>query len=184
MMKNILLIAAAILLIACSADDGSVTTQEVSLVINHYKTTSVLNGTAFLIQEDEEIGGATFKATPIIRNLNYEPGFTYEVTAEKTFTENPGTDATTVSYEVRQLIEKEPVPPEVSFTLPLGEFVNGAGYVRLAQGFNGTFYLGGEIPLNCQSFCQELAIAFNNEEQVSGTFTHGEDGTYVLEELY
>ncbi len=184
-MKKILLFCTTALLLACSADDASITNEEVSLFVNHYKTTSVLNGTQFIIQENEAIGGDIFMGTPFIKNFEFEPGFEYRITATKTRTENAGTDAATVSYELVSVNEKNQVFPEASFEIPIATFVNGIGYVSFINGTaaNG-FELGQEILIECQNFCTQLERLIPNREVATGTFSHGPDGTYVLQELY
>ena len=51
-MKKLLFFLTIALIFSCSADDGSVTQEEVTLLINHYKTTAILSlDTVFLVQE-------------------------------------------------------------------------------------------------------------------------------------
>ena len=184
-MKKILLICAAALLFACSADDEQITNEEVTLFVNHYKTTSVLNGTQFLIQENTAMGGDSFEGAASIKNFDFEPGFTYTITAKKTSTENAGTDAATVSYEFVSENEKTQVSPQATFEIPVARFVNGVGYVSFVRGTstNG-FILSQEIAIECQNLCAQLENVTPNQEAATGTFTHGPDGTYVLQSLY
>lgn len=185
-MKKILLFCTAALLIACSSsDDASITNEEVVLFVNHYKTTSVLNGTQFLIQENDAIGSDTFQGTAFINNFEFEPGFTYNVTAKKIITEDAGTDAATVSYELVSVNQKNQVSPQATFEIPVSRFVNGVGYISFVRGTSTIgFILSQEIILDCQNLCPQLENITPNQEIATGTFTHGEDGTYVLQGLY
>ncbi|RDK84788.1 hypothetical protein [Marinirhabdus gelatinilytica] len=184
-MKKIVILLTSFLLLACSADDASVTNEEVTLFVNHYKTTSVLNGTQFLIQENGAIGSDTFQGTAFISNFDFEPGFTYTVSAEKITTKNAGTDATTVSYKVISVNQKEPVSPQTSFEVPIARFVNGVGYVSFVQDVStNTFFLSGQIEFDCNTLCSNIRAAIQNQEPITGSFTHGVEGTYILQALY
>jgi hypothetical protein len=184
-MKKILLFCTTVLLFACSSDDASNINEEVTLFVNHYKTTSVLHGTQFIIQENDAIGSDTFEGTALITNLDFEPGFEYRLTVKKTIIQNSGTDAATVSYELVSVNEKTQASAQATFEIPVARFVNGLGYVSFVRGTstNG-FVLSQEIAINCQNLCSQLESLTPNQEAATGTFTHGPDGTYVLQELY
>jgi hypothetical protein len=184
-MKKILLVAVTAMLMACSADDASVTNEEVTLFVNHYKTTSTLHGTQFLIQENEAIGSTTFEGTAFITNFDFEPGFTYDMTAKKITTENTVTNATTVSYELVTLQDKKQVSPQATFEIPVTTFLNGVGYISFIQGSTATgFKLGQEITIDCLNECSQLEGLVTNEEIATGTFSHGPNSSYVLQGLY
>lgn len=180
-----LLFFAVAILAACSADDASVTNEEVTLFVNHYKTTSVLTGTQLLIQEAGAIGSATFEGTAFIRGFNFEQGFTYNIIAKKVTTENAGTNAAKISYELVSVAEKKQVSPQATFEIPVTQFVNGIGYVSFIKGTasNG-FMLSQEIAIDCRNQCSQLENLVPNQEIATATFTHGTDGTYVLQNLY
>jgi len=184
-MRKIFLLCITALLFACSADDASETNEEVTLFVNHYKTTSVLNGTQFLIQENDAIGGDTFQGTAFIKNFEFEPNFTYNITARKISTENAGTDTATVSYELVSVNEKKQISPQAIFEIPLARFVNGVGYISFVRGSSTQgFILSQEIVIECQNVCSQLENLTPNQEAATGRFTHGPDGTYVLQGLY
>ena len=50
-MKNATLLLVSTLIFACSATDENITSEEVDLAVDHYKTISAYNGTAFVIYE-------------------------------------------------------------------------------------------------------------------------------------
>ncbi len=183
-MKKLLLLVALPLLMGCSADDGSVSSEEVTLFVNHYKTTSVLHGTALVVQENEAIGSTEFGSIPHIEGFEFEAEFTYNLRALKTTTKNPGTDASTTSYKLLEVITKEPLEYSPQFRVPLSTFVNGYGYVSwLSRKPDSTFVLSREIPLDCRALCSDLRAGFESRELMTGTFEHGDDGQYVLTEL-
>ncbi|WP_432409955.1 DUF4377 domain-containing protein [Rasiella sp. SM2506] len=184
-MKKILLICTTALLFACSKDDASITNEEVALFVNHYKTTSVVSGTQLLIQENDAIGSDTFQGTAFIKNFKFEPGFTYNITAKKVITENAGTDAATISYELVSIDDQTQVSPQATFEIPIARFINGVGYVSFVRGTSTLgFILSQEITVACQNLCSQLEQVTPNQEAATGTFTHGPEGTYVLQGLY
>jgi len=183
-MKNIFLLLIAALFFSCSSDDKRVITEEVNLFVDHYKTTSVLNGTAFVIFENGALGNDDFKVLGQIDGLVYEPGFIYQLTASKIITQNPGTDAKTVRYQVISVTNREAARPDAEFRIPLIEFINGAGYATyIRRQADSTFILGNQIPFNCNYFCVDLDDAIQRQDAIIGTFTHGPEETYVLQAL-
>lgn len=184
-MKTIGILLLTVLLFSCSADDAQVTSEEVTLFVNHYKTTSVVNGTSLLIQENAAIGTTEFQKTPSINGFTFEPGFTYTLNAKKTITENAGTNATTTSYELISIEDQNEVDPAATFTVPLARFVNGLGYVSWLVGNQQTgFVLSNEITIDCGTLCPSLESVHANQEIATGVFIHGEEGIYQLQELY
>lgn len=183
-MKKIYLISIVALLFACSADDTLITTEEVNLYVEHYKTTSVLNGTAYIIYENGSPENNTHKGYAQIDNFDFQPGFIYRLTAIKTITKNDGTSSSTVRYRVQDVNSREAVRPDAKFRIPLIQFVNGRGMATfIGRRADSTFVLSNEIPFNCNYFCVDLDRAIEQENAVSGTFVHGPDGTYILMEL-
>ena len=184
-MKKMVLLFAVVFLVACSTDDDAVTNEEVTLFVNHYQTTAALTGTALLIQEGTAIGSEDFKKVGVISGFEFEAGFIYTLTATKITTKNPGTNVSTVRYELLSQDTKEAVPPQTTFTIPLTKIINGVGYVSFLTGNEASgFLLGNRIPVQCMSLCRQLQTVINYEDIAVGEFTHSEDGSYVLKELY
>ncbi|MBT8261848.1 MAG: DUF4377 domain-containing protein [Bacteroidia bacterium] len=183
-MKKVIFLLTVILLIACSENDESVTSQQVELFVDHYKTTSIINGTAFVIYENVAPGNNADKIYGQINRFNFEPGFTYQLTANKTIIENAGTNAQTVRYDLITINNKEAVSPDAEFRIPLIQFFNGRGTATfIRRQADSTFILSNEIPFNCNYFCVDLDRAIERETAIEGTFTHGPEGTYILQEL-
>ena len=184
-MKKIIILCLLSLFVGCSADDGTVTEEEVTLFVNHYRTTPVLSNTALLVQENNAIGSEDFHKTRNIKSFTFEPGHTYLLTVSKITTKNPGTDASTVSYELIRQEEKNIVFPQTTFEVPLTRFINGAGYVSFIVGSETLgFVLGNRISVDCNNLCAQLETVLGARDIATGTFTHGTDGTYVLQTLY
>ena len=183
-MKTVISLLAIMLLFACSENDESVTSTQVELFVDHYKTTSIIDGIAFVIFENDVPGNDEDKIFGQIDRFNFEPGFTYQVTANKTITENAGTNAKTVRYDLITINNKEAVSPDAEFRIPLIRFVNGRGTATfIRRQADSTFILSNEIPFNCNYFCVDLDRAIEREDVITGTFVHGPDGSYLLKEL-
>ncbi|MCW5519213.1 hypothetical protein J1N09_05145 [Aureitalea sp. L0-47] len=179
-MKRIALLIATVLLFSCSESDESITQVQVELSVSHYKTTDPFNGTAFIINED---GDPTPKRAQI-DNFFFEPGFNYQLTANKVTTENAGTNSGSVRYRAVTVNSREAVRPDIEFRIPLIQFVNGSGLATfIRRQADSTFILSNEIQFNCNYFCVELDQAIEQQYAVEGSFSHGPDGTYVLQAL-
>lgn len=184
-MKKVLLIVILPLLFSCGADDASLTTEEVQILVEHYKTTSLLNGTAFIISEIGTETDPELKFRAQIANFNFEPGFTYRLNTTKEIIKNSGTNAKTFRFRSNGILDKVAVAPESEFRIPLIEFVNGQGTVSfLRRQSDSTFILSNEIMIDCEFQCGDLHAAFDARTPILGTFRHGSDGSYVLKELY
>ena len=182
-MKKLLFLGlVGILLYSCSSDDQPTHTEEtLNLSIDHYKTTSILYGTAFVANKD---GSQDFEI-PFIDQFDFEPGFRYEMSAVRTTTMNPGTNATTNSYRLVAIQSQDTIAPQTRFSLRLAEFVNGLGYVtRIRGSAEAGYILNNEIPINCGAFCSELAGSLLIEDAIRGEFEHGPEGSYTLVGLY
>ncbi len=181
-MKKLLLIFLPALLLSCSADDATVTETEVNLTIDHFKTTALFGGTAFIAAETGS--GETFKL-PFISGFDFEPGNRYQIIATRTTTKNDGINTSTDSYRLVSIEAQEAIPPNTRFTIPLADFYNGLGYVRFLTGSaESGFKINREIPIECSSFCEELASKLLIEDIITAEFEHGADGAYVIKELY
>jgi len=182
-MKKLLFLCLVGFLLSCSSDDKSTTTEiEVNLSIDHYKTTSLLHGTAFVVSEN----GAEGKfQIPFITSFDFQPGFRYQARATRRTIVNDGTSKGIDTYHLISIQSQDTIPPNTTFTVPLAQFVNGFGYVKWVVGNPDTGYvLSNEIPIDCEQFCGELASIFAIEDNVTGEFEHGPDGSYILRALY
>ena len=171
-------------LLSCSADDATTEVSNVELFVDHYQTTNVLSGLAYVVQEDGQIGSQQFTVLGDIRGFDFEPGYTYRLVATKTVTKNDGTDARTATYELQEVLNKEAANPGTRFRVPLSTEVAGLGVqVFLQIRPDSTYYLSGRIPIECRSYCGNLDAIVDQGLTAEGIFSHGGDGNYVLEEL-
>lgn len=183
-MKKLGLIALAAMVFACSKNDNTITSEEVNLFIDHYKTTSILSGTALVVQEGNAIGSSEYSTLGGIQGFDFVPGFTYNLTAKKTIVKNDGTDAKTASYELISIDDVGEIAQGETFNVPLGVFVNGRGFVPfVVRTADSTFVLSNEIQLDCRAFCDELEYNTTREQQTIGVFKHDIEGGYILLDL-
>lgn len=177
-MKKLFFLCLILVAVSCSKDDASTTQEEINLQISHYKTTSLLYGTALIGQEDDALQAMEI---PYISGFDFQQGNTYDLLARKNTIKNSGTNATTVSYELIAIQTQDTIPPNTTFRMPLAEYVNGFGYVRFVVGSPELGYtLSHEIPIDCQEFCGELRSKLVIEDPIMAEFRHGLDGGYVL----
>lgn len=181
-MRKLLFLCTLGLLLSCSSDDQTITEIDLRVSIDHYKTTSLFHGTAFVATEN---GQSQEFEIPSILSFDFKPGFRYQTTVKRTTTKNDATNATTDSYALISVESQDTIPPNTRFTVPLAKFVNGFGYVTWIKGSaNAGYLLSNEISVDCASFCSELTGSLLIQENITGEFEHGSGGSYRLVALY
>tara|TARA_R110002094_G_scaffold180465_1_gene158774 strand:- start:309 stop:857 length:549 start_codon:yes stop_codon:yes gene_type:complete len=182
-MKKLLFLCLVGFLLSCSSDDKSTVTEvEVNLSIDHFKTTSLLHGTAFVVSEN---GAEKQMAIPFITSFDFQPGFRYQASATRRTIVNDGTSKGVDTYHLISVQSQDTIAPNTTFRVPLAQFVNGFGYVKWVVGNADTGYvLSNEIPIDCQQFCGELESMLVIEDNVTGEFEHGPNGSYILRALF
>lgn len=185
-MKRIILILSIVVLSACE-DENSSFVEDVTLRVNHYKQTAVgLDKTlVFLTQESEEIGTENWRHLyDEIDGLNYELGFIYDINVRKTRVTNPSSDASSIRYELINLISKTPVETaNTTFELTIKSAVmfNPPDFVY--GDTQSGFTLLNEIDINCSTTCNDLSLSLENEEEIKGLFSHIDSNTIKLESI-
>lgn len=142
----------------------------VDLRINHFKQTAfgVAPKLVFLVQEEGEIGGEEWSNFyDGIEGFEYEIGYVYDISVKKERVENPPQDASSIRYILQNVISKEKVDLNENFEIRLKweetNFVNER---------DGAHFLLNQYKINCTEMCQDLAQGLENEEEVTGTFSH------------
>lgn len=172
----------ALSMVCCGDNDLGVTTMR----INHHQQTAFgeARTLVYLIQEDADIG--TENWTYFYSNITgfeYEPGFVHELKVLKTKVDNPPADGSSISYVLDEIISTQKVADDVIFDIILkhdrsgnsSSFVNGS----LSEGFELLY----EHEIDCGSLCNDFIDKLEENERLVGTFSHGDSGTLVLEEL-
>ncbi len=171
-MKNLLIILASLLFISCNEDDE---TTSVTLRVDHYKQTAVgVDKTlVLLVQENKKVGTDDWNFLySDIQGFEYEMGYVYDLIVIKHIVRNPPADGSSVQYSLKEINSKVKVGESTLFEIELkseskispSSFVSG----DLETGYS----LLGEIPINCDTLCNELAEALDNNSEVTGQFVH------------
>lgn len=163
---------------SCSENGLQGRNENLMMRVNHFKQTGIGEGKhlVYLVQEAGEIGGEqwNFMYEPI-EGFDFEPGYVYDLRLKKQAVPNPPQDGSSVRYILLNVISKTPVPEDENFDIRLkwgGEnFVTSHGEDP---------YLLDEYLIDCNSLCSELNNALQNNEEVTGTFSHGPDSSLKL----
>ncbi|MEP4534937.1 MAG: DUF4377 domain-containing protein [Cyclobacteriaceae bacterium] len=102
----------AISLSNCSDKDETPTTA--NMRVNYYteKCIGEMEGECLLVQEGANIGSDDwqfFYYASSIEGFNYEPGFIYDLLVKKNTIENPPMDASSIKYELVEIVTKTEV---------------------------------------------------------------------------
>jgi hypothetical protein len=176
-----ILFAASIvgMLLACAEED----VKTIDMRVNHFRQTAIGEGQllVYLVQEEENVGQEDWSYFyGDIAGFTYEPGYTYDLSVEKTPVSDPPADAPSIRYVLKKLIAKKAVNDTVSFEVRLKSvtrsnppsFVTGS----LASGFE----LLATLPIDCNTRCDELDRQLATKDEVIGIFTHAPAGAIRL----
>ena len=142
----------------------------IEMRINHHKQTAVGLGPqmVYLVQEADEIGGENWKYLyDEIEGFEYEAGYVYDLKVRKIKIQNPPQDASNLKYILQRVVSKEKISEDENFDIKLKWAGN-----NFVQNSNNEFSILGEYMIDCEPLCEELSQALENNEEVTGTFTH------------
>ncbi|GAA0726575.1 hypothetical protein GCM10009430_33690 [Aquimarina litoralis] len=189
MKKLTLLLIISLTTITCKDDDEHM--EITSIRVNHYLDTGFITffgdlGVINLIQEGDQIGQEEFLSSyEGIQGFQYELGFIHDLLVKKTQISDPPQDGSSIKIELIEVLSKQPVLLDTEFRIQLTLHTNNdtfLNWVELDQENN--FYLtNSTISINCGDLCSELINHINNQEQITGVFTHGEGNSYILKEI-
>ncbi len=173
-------------------DDGPVISIS-NLRVNHYQNTTISSsftigdpGVEITVQEGSDIGSdREFQAYPYpIEGFEFQQGLIQDIKVKVTDLENPRADGSSTIATVIEFISKTSVSPETTFNIRLTQKENTDTFVNWVHNDTSTFsIINSTISIDCNSLCNELVTKIENQEQVTGVFTHGEENTYILQEL-
>ncbi|MBZ9650736.1 DUF4377 domain-containing protein [Psychroflexus montanilacus] len=182
---NLLLLFISTLLMSCSSDDDN-STELVEMRIDHYPETMLISPipsnetTPYLglrYQEGDNIGTNKWENFIFIEGFDYEPGFIYSLSVNKTTLANPPADASSVNYSLRSISSKEEVGAEVNFKMDLK--IDDFSFITNDSGLQ----LLNQIDVNCNELCDDLDSHLNSQTDVKGIFRHAGDQTVELLEI-
>jgi len=148
----------------------------VKIVIPHYKQVSY---GAFY--KSLTLAG---KGVEFIEGFDYEWGYNYRLTVEKTELSQPMADASSVEYRLIKVDSKVRVSDTTSFMLLLEPDVYmgpGENKPALARASDSTFLYFDEVTIDCGGRCNEIEEqVLQQNKQVRGVFTHGKGNTILF----
>jgi len=183
-MKNfIIIIMISLILVSCGEEEEA---KEVSLRVNHYRQTAIgVDKTlVFLVQEDEKVGSNAWDYLyDGIAGFNYEYGTIYDLKVIKRSISNPPSDGSSIEYELKEIISETPASDGSSFELTLKSVSQIDPPNFVFGGLEEGYSLLGEVEINCDILCDELAEKLVTEDELNGRFVHQTPDTIKLIEL-
>lgn len=187
---SILLFVFCISMISCSSDDNTDDTIDlanaeiVTLTFTHYRTLSFqeLLTTPILLPVSIENGNTSMNAYyRFVEGFDYDPGFDYELRVAKSAVENPLQDASSIRYQLLEVVSKIEGSTIESFDVFLGSTIgNVTEYYTTEDPIFG-FQLSNTIPINCGGMCDAMLETIpDGNTFLFGTFTRNTDNSYTL----
>ncbi|WP_035086668.1 DUF4377 domain-containing protein [Aquimarina latercula] len=187
--KFLLLVIILTISISCNNDDEII--EITNIRVNHYQDTGLVTfwgdlGVIILTQEGDQIGEEEFtNSHEKIQGFEYELGFIHDLQVSKTHIPDPPQDGSSIRIDLIRVLSKTAVSSNTEFKVRLtmnttdGTFYN---WTTVDQENNHAL-INSSISIDCQDLCLELSNKINNQEQLTGVFTHGSDNQYVLKEI-
>ncbi len=144
--------------------------ESIEMRINHHKQTAVGLGPqmVYLVQEEDEIGGEDWKYLyEEIEGFTYESGYLYDLRVRKINVQNPPQDGSGLKYVLKKVVSRERTGADEKFDIKLKWGGN-----NFVQNVNDEYSILGEYIIQCEQLCEELSLMLENNEEVTGTFTH------------
>ena len=180
-MKNLYFLLAILLLFSSCKEEVEV----VNIRVNHFKQIGFGEGVHLIyqVQEGDRFGTEDWQNFHSeIVGFDYEWGYVYELKVEKRPVENPPQDASSIDYQLREVVSKTPVDEGMTFNLLLKSTMQGVQDLEQLTS-DSTYYFAYDVNIACETLCDELANAFDSENEVSGVFRHIDGETIELTEL-
>ena len=181
-MKNIFLLSVLLLFVSCDKEEFEI----VNMRVNHHQQIAVglLPTFVYQIQEGDQAGTEDWSSLYAeIEGFDYEWGYVYDLRVAKMDIDNPPADASSVKFELREVVSKEPVSPETTFTIRLRSVIRDIDHIVIQNTTDDNFSLLEEQVLDCVDLCDQLVRSLENENEVTGVFRHGTDGSIILQNI-
>ncbi|WP_269227281.1 DUF4377 domain-containing protein [Flavobacterium eburneipallidum] len=166
MKKLILLLITIVISFSCSNEDEN-KLQTIDMRINHYQNTGVAVGPVLtlIVQEGNAIGTANWQRFyENIEGFNYVPGKIYNLSVSVEQIKNPPADGSSLKYKLLKINSIQEVSNETPFDIDLKK--NGESFVTKKAGYQ----LLDQIEIDCNTLCNKLDAAIQNQNFVIGTF--------------
>lgn len=115
-----------------------------------------------------------------IEGFTYERGFIYNLRVEMKHYENYKADGAQFYYVLKEIISKEQADPNATFEYRLKLVQSGQVLNYVTGDANTGYSILHKAEIECDSWCNELTSRLESEDQLTGSFKHGEDGKIRL----
>ncbi|MBW1295560.1 DUF4377 domain-containing protein [Aquimarina litoralis] len=184
-----LILILLLLIISCNDDDDVI--EITSIRVNHYLDTGFITffgnlGVINTIQEGNQIGQEEFlNSYSEIQGFEYELGFIHDLLVKKIQISDPPQDGSSIKLELLEVLSKQAAPLDTEFKIQLTLNTNEDTFLNwvIVDQENNFSLINSSISIECGSLCLELLTRINNQEQITGVFTHGENNTYILQNI-
>ncbi|WP_108801616.1 DUF4377 domain-containing protein [Aquimarina sp. Aq107] len=188
MKKVLFLLVISIILNSCNGDNNNDDSRIESWRINHYQNTVIfLDYTAAIqYQTDDSIGTEDYISLyGGINGFEFENGFIQDIIVK--LKPNDLSIADIPPYEITliKVLAKTQISPDTTFKIRLTRNIIPESFENwvFVDEDNNYSIINSFIRIDCESLCNELSTKINNQEQLTGVFTHGTDGEYILKEI-
>lgn len=156
----------------------------VNFRVNHYKQSAVgLSPTlVLLVQEGDKIGTDEWiYHYSEINGFNYEWGYVYDLRIKKTMVDNPPADASSIEFDLEEIISKKQVEPNLTFKISLKSSTRGIKDLVVDNAVEYT--LLNEQRIDCSDLCDQMAESLANQAELTGIFVHINSESIKLQKL-
>ncbi|MCG2590628.1 DUF4377 domain-containing protein [Rhodohalobacter sulfatireducens] len=137
----------------------------------------------YLVQVEEEIGGAEWDRTFGIEDFDYKWGYVYNILVEKKYYDEPRLDASSFRYVFIKEISREKVEVGSQFELILQRTYEDGNVEIFWEEEQDGFSIAGNKSFICADLCSELRKKGEAFTLLLGIFEHFGDGEIKLVDL-
>ena len=173
-MRNLCLLLNALTIaipVACNDDTDTL----INLRVDHYKQSAVGLGPTMVlqIQARDNIGSNEWEYFYSgIEGFEYEWGYTYDLRVKKETIDNPPADGPSIRYALEEIIARNEVGDMATFEVTLKSMQIGITPGVVVGDLTSGFELLDQTAIDCGDLCEEMVEMLQNEEELTGSFTH------------
>ena len=170
----------------CSLDgnESRKESETVNMRIDHFRGvgTGMFPKLVYRIQEEEEIGKENWNNMySSIKGFTYDKGFVYDLKVRKISIQDPPQDASSIRYELLEMISKTAVAADTEFSIDLKWVFDDDNDLLFVAGDSETGYIIlDQLTIDCSDLCDDLATKLAQPIKVSGVFQHESEDVLKL----
>ena len=183
---NIFYFLIALILSACTLDEDETRSQSetVNMRIDHFRGvgTGMFPKLVYRIQEGDKIGSENWNNLySEINGFTYEKGFVYDLKIKKMNIQDPPQDASSIKYELQEMISKTAVAADTQFSIDLKwVFDDGNNLLFVNRNSETGYTILDQLTIDCSDLCDDLATKLAQPVKVSGVFQHESEDVLKL----